>query len=248
MTKNTHKGQVALVLVLIMTVVSTLAVSLATRSTVDTKIQQSESESIQALLFAQTGIEQLILNPTSSVGEPGSDYYAETSDIGKDVIEFGSLAQGSTMEINLLPRDALLTGMRVFWGPDNDSSSNRPAVLISVVESTGTITDYAYDYDGLNGFTAATNVAGRYPKTSETIALNSNTTKVRITVLGTSAVMRVDPVGAPFPSQFKSIKSIGSKVSGPDSVKYGLQYDESATDSVPGVFDYVLFSGGSIIQ
>ena len=249
MKKNIHKGQVALVLVLIMTVASALAVSLATRSTVDTRIQQTESESIQALLFAQTGIEQLVINPTAiTAGEPGTDYYAIKTDAGESSVEFGSLSTGSTVELSLLPPNASLTGMRVFWGPDNNNPGNRPAVFISVIQSSGVVTDYAFDYSGSNGFLSALPGSGSYPKTSGVIPVNSNVSKVRITVLGFPARLSVVPVGASFPAQIKSIKSTGSTVSGADTVKYGLQYDESAADSVPSVFDYVLFSGGSIIQ
>lgn len=249
MIKKEHKGQVALVMVLIMTVVSTLAVSLASRSTVDTKIQQSESEGVQALLFAQTGLEQLIMDPSgSTAGQMGADYYAEKSDIGKSSVDLGSMDIGSTVEINLQPANAALTSFIVYWGPDNDNPGNKPAVFISVITSSGNITDYAYDYDGLNGFVVATDGSGGYAKKTPNIALNTDVVKVRISVLGSPALLRILPVGAEFPSQIKSIKSTGSVQSGDKTVKYGLQYDESAADSIPSVFDYALFSGGSIVQ
>ena len=249
MIKTIHKGQVALVLVLIMTVVSALAVSLATRSTVDTKIQQSESESVQALLFAQTGLEQLIMNPSAgSAGSAGSDYYAVKSDTGTDSILVGTMDIGSTMEINLSQSNAALTSFIVYWGPDNDNPSNRPSVFISVIDINGNITDYAYGYDTVNGFTAAPDGAGGFAKMTPNIPLNTNIVKVRITVLGTPASLKIVPVGAVFPAQIKSIVSTGSVQSAGQTVKYGLQYDESATDSVPSIFDYALFSGGSIVQ
>ena len=250
MKKSEHKGQVALILVLIMTLVSALAVSLASRSTIDTRIQQTESESVQALLFAQTGLEQLIMNPALlSTSDP--NYYAVTSDLGTDSLEVGLVEKGGSVELNLEGANFVsLTGFAVNWGPDDGTLGGQPAVFISIVESNGKITDRAFDYQGLNGFTTAFNVAGNYPKTTNKISLVSSAVKVRITALGSPAKIKIIPLdaGAVFPPQIKSIKSTGTVTSNNNSVKYGLQYDESTVDSVPSVFDYALFSGGSIIQ
>jgi hypothetical protein len=245
-----HKGQVALILVLIMTVVSALAVSLASRSTVDTRIQESESEGVQALLFAQTGLEQLIMNPAPSTA-PDPNFFAVMSEVGSESVETGIVPTGSIFELNLEEADyGKLSAFSVYWGPDEANQNGKPAIFISLVESTGKITDYAYDYDGLNGFTPATVVSGSYPRTSGNILLNNRVRKVRFTALGTAARFRIVPVGsgAIFPSQIRSIKSVGSVASDNNTVKYGLQYDESATPGVPPVFDYALFSGGSISQ
>lgn len=248
MKKDEHKGQVALVLVLIMTVVSALAVSLASRSTVDTRIQQSESLGVQALLFAQTGLEQLIMNPAPTSGAPGTNYYAVMSAVGSDNLEVGLMETGSLVEVSLEPTNPALTGFTVYWGPGD--FGGQPAVFISLVESSGKITDYAYDYGGSNGFTAASVGSEGYAKSTGAIGLISTVVKVRIMVLGAPALLKVLPVGAGavFPSQIISIKSIGSVQSDNKTVKYGLRYDESAVESVPSVFDYALFSGGSIIQ
>jgi hypothetical protein len=242
-----HKGQVALVLVLIMTVVSALAVSLASRSTVDTRIQQTESESVQALLFAQTGLEQLIMNPALTSGAPDSNYYAVTSELGSNSLEVGLMEIGSTVEINLIG-GSNLDGFTVLWGPG--SAGGQPAVFISTVKSSGQITDYAYAYSSSNGFTVAGEGTGGYAKSTGSLPFSGGEVKVRVTVLGAPALLRVVPVGsgALFPAQVRSIRSVGSVQSDSNNVKYGLQYDESSTDNVPTVFDYALFSGGSIIQ
>lgn len=242
-----HKGQVALVLVLIMTVVSALAVSMASRSTIDTKIQETETESVQALLYAQTGLEQLIMNPQDSVSD--ANYSAVRTDEGSESLEVDQVKTGSTLELNLVDANFVaLTGFSVSWSPV--TSGEQPAVFISVIENTGEITDKAFDYGGLNGFTAASDGSGGYAKSSGDISVASGVSKVRITVLGAPALLKVVPVGAgaSFPSQLKSIKSIGTVQSADKAVKYGLQYDESTADNVPAVFDYALFSGGSIIQ
>jgi hypothetical protein len=249
MANKVHKGQVALILVLIMTVVSTLAVSLATRSTVDTRIQQTESEGVQALLYAQSGLEQLVMNPLSTtVQDP--NYTATRIDAGINSLDTGLMETGSSVELNLAGADFVnLSGLAINWGPDQSSPGDMPAIFVSLIENSGKIADFAYNYDGANNFTQASDISGSLPKSTGSIGLNSNVSKVRITVLGAPALLRVVPIGGGvFPSQIKSIKSTGSVASGNTTVKYGLQYDESSFDTVPSVFDYALFSGGNISQ
>jgi hypothetical protein len=250
MVKKKHKGQVALILVLIMTVVSALAVSLASRSTIDTKIQEAQSEGVQALLFAQSGLEQLIMNPADSTAQ-NANYSAVMSETGGESLEIGLVSKGTSVELNLSGADfSRLTGFVVFWGPPTGSSGGQPAVYISVVDNSGKVTSYAYDYLGVNGFTRGTDVTGNYPKSTAKIGLTSDIAKVTITVLGATGQLKIVPMdaGAVFPPQVKSIKSVGTVQSDNKTVKYGLQYDESYVDTVPSVFNYALFSDGSIFQ
>jgi len=250
MKNDVHKGQVALVVVLIMTVASALAVSLATRSTIDTRIQRTESESVNALIFAQTGLERLMMNPADS-SATDQNYEAERLDLGSESLDLGLIGAGSTLELNLIGADfSTLNAFRVYWGPGEGFETDKPAIFISTIDANGTIFDYAYDYDGINGFTLASDASGVYQKMSSDIAVNANTFGVRITVLGYPALVSIVPVGAgaSFPPQIVSLRSVGSVDSDGKQVKYGLQYDESAVNNTPGVFDYALFSGGSIVQ
>lgn len=253
MKKITDKGQVALFLVLIVTVVSALAVSLASRSTVDTKIQETESEGVQALIHAQTGIEQMIMSPEVQ-NVTDVNFEATRSNVASDRISIDSIEKGSMVEVNLTGADfSKLTGLRVSWSPNLENSNGKPAILVSVISNSNTIKDYAYDYDGVNGFTMASDgLSQDYAKVTPpaAISISSTTAKVRVTVLGSGARVGIFPTGsgAVFPTQSKLIRSTGLVSSTDKTVKYGLQYDESSADSAPSVFDYVLFSGGSIVQ
>ena len=244
---NNQKGQVALVLVLVMTVVSALAVSLASRSTVDTRIQQIETASVQALTYAQTGIERLVLSPESSTVSD-ANFLSVKTQRGEEFFETGRVDSGSTVEVNLT--GALnLTGFSVYWKPDVGSVGKKPAVFVSLLNDNGVVKDEAYDYDGVNGFTAGQDGSSEgYEKKTQVVALSSDIKMIRITTLGCASLLKIIPVGGLFPAQVVSIKSIGSVMSDANSIKYGLQYDESSSDTVPGVFDYALFSGGSINQ
>lgn len=257
MNNQNHKGQVALVLVLVMTVVSALAVSLASRSTIDTRIQQTESESVQAILNAQTGLEQAIMNPDVTTGtiSDNTTYTASIASEGSSNLVVSRVEVGGTVELNLTGADFVnLNGFRVDWSPDVGNPGGHPALFVSVVMNTGSIQDYAYDYTADNGFTAAYSGSDGYEFSTDNIGLSSGVIGVRITVLRTAAKIRVVPLGtsAVFPPQVKSVKSVGKTGSGQgvtgSTVKYGLQYDESLNDTVPAVFEYALFSNGTIIQ
>jgi len=240
-----------LVLVLIMTVVSALAVSLATRSTIDTRIQQNDTKGVEALISAQTGLEQMVINPSQTT-IVGDTYSATKTDVDSDNFDVGRVETGSSVDIGLNGADfSKLSGLVVYWGPDKSDPTNQPAVFVSVVKNDGTIVDYAYDYSGNNGFVLAQDDSTQgLAKKTPTIPVAADVIKVRITVLDSAALVKIFPVGpgASLPPQITSIKSVGSVNSGSNTVKYGLQYDESANDTVPGVFDYAVFSGGSIIQ
>ena len=58
MERRTDSGQIALILVLIMTVVGTAAISLAGRTVVETRVQEINVDSTQAMLAAEAGLEQ----------------------------------------------------------------------------------------------------------------------------------------------------------------------------------------------
>ncbi|HOX95892.1 MAG TPA: hypothetical protein PLI45_00710 [Candidatus Woesebacteria bacterium] len=257
--KGIHRGQVALVMVLIMTVLSALAVSLASRSTIDTRVQQTETESVQALIAAQTGLEQLIMSTDTNVST--DTYVANKTTSGSESLDIGRVESGGTVELSLADADfSTLTGFAVYWSPEKSDPSGTPSVFISVVRNnsgTVSLSDYAYAYTEENGFTLAQSGSEEgYDKrsgdvSSDTIAVNSSVVGIRITVYGSPALVKVFPRGsdgAEFPPQLKSIRSVGSIESGDKTVKYGLQYEESENDTVPGIFDYVLFSGGSLIQ
>ncbi len=251
MTKKIHQGQVALAIVLIMTVVSVLAISLASRSTVDSRIQQTESMGNQALLFAQSGVEQMLINPEASSLD-GDGFQAVRLDEGSTGLEAGLVNPGESAEVSLTGADfSSLTGFKVYWGPESAVSTDQPAIYISVINSTGLISDVAYAYTAENGFLAGIDNSTTYPKNTNVINLSSTAKTIRVTALGAKTRLRVAPsgsAGAVFPAQTMAIKSTGILEAEDKQIKYGLRYEESLSPMVPSVFDYALFSGGSIVQ
>ncbi len=248
-----HSGQVALIMVLIMTVVSAIAVSLAGRSTVETRIQQMNVENTEALLTAQSGLEASIAQNTAVSGSlgDGRGYQVTLSDVGNTGISSELINAGQGFEINLEGATGI-TGVKIYWKAATPAGD--PAIFVSDVRDTQSV-DYAYDSTGNNGFTKVVN-GGSFGGVNYTYTIPSpinislaSSKKLKITVLGSAAFLGIEPIGGEFPPQFTNFRSVAD-VAGTDQnvVKYGIQYVESKTDQLPSVFDYVLFSGGSIMQ
>lgn len=249
---KTDSGQVALVMVLIMTVVSAVAVSLAGRSTVDTRIQQMSEESSEALLTAQAGLEESIAKGMPVSGPLGStgQYQVSLEERGSTGVTSEVIKPGQVLEINLEGAGDI-SGVKIYWSSAVSGASS--AIFVSDIRSDRVV-DYAFDDRGLDGFTRV--VAGgvfggvNYQYATPNIStVAGSSKKLLITVLGSAVSLGVEPVGGELPPQITNYRSVGSiNTSAENTVKYGIEYAESKTDQVPAVFEYVLFSGGSIRQ
>ena len=249
--KANHSGQVALIMVLIMTVISAVAVSVASRSTVETRIQQMNVENTEALLTAQAGLEESIAKRNPVSGTFGTGEYQVSlneAETGSEISE--KINPGETLEINL-DGAAGVTGLKIFWKPAILGSST--AIFVSDIRSDQTL-NYAYDTNGSNGFApalAAETLEGvNYNYTTPVLVVEPGVSeKLKITVLGSSVFLGIQPVGgllSPQSTNFRAVADVAS--TNQNVVKYGIEYVESKSDQVPSVFGYVLFSGGSIVQ
>ncbi len=239
-------------MVLIMTVISAVAVSLASRSTVETRVQQMEVESKQALLTAQAGLEQAIFKDSSVSGslENGKQYEVTIDTEGVSEVTTEKVSTGDSIDVNLVGAVGV-TGVKIYW--KSALTGGKPAVFVSDVRGDRTY-DYAYDTEGNYGFTkvisgGTLNGVNYTYVTPGSITISAgNSISLRIVVLEAPAFVGVEPIGGLFPPQSLKYRSVASVGSGENSIKYGLEYNESIANQLPGIFDYALFSGGTIVQ
>ena len=242
-------GQVALVMVLIMTVVSAVVVSVAGRVTTETRVQQLSKDSADAFLTAQSGLEEAILKKESLSGGSGDnrEFRVTLTNTGQEGLITDPVLPGSSLDI-VLNASPLLQGFRVYWKPLTASASS----LYISKSAENEIVDLAYNQTGADGFTR---VSGggllnsvEFPYVTPQITLDVNVKRIRIAVYGGSAVLGIEPIGDLLPVQTLTYKAEGVVGGGETEVRYGLNYEESADKKLPEVFDYALFSFGSIIQ
>lgn len=236
---NNQRGQVALIMVLIITVVGAIVVSFAGRVTSETRMQSILTDSSSAFLTAQSGLEEAMKKQTSvtNLDLSGKSYNVNLSEVGKDALVANEVSPGTAVEV-VLTGGVGLTGVRVLW---SSLTSKKATILVSVVGASST-RDFAYDTEGNNGFTKVTEGA------AQEIAIGPTDNLVRVTVFGGAARVIVEPVGGLFPAQTLKYQSSGAVGLGNKQTVYGLEYEESKVNRLPEIFDYALFSYGSIIQ
>ncbi len=247
---SNQSGQVALVMVLIMTVVSAVVVSVAGRVTTETRIQQLSKDSSDAFLAAQSGLEEAIsrqesLTTTTAGGD--RSYKVTLENLGQDGLLTDRLSAGSSIDI-VLNGSASLQGVKIYWKSVTSSPS---ALFVSKVKDNE-IVDLAFDTTGENGFTRSTTGGTlngvEFTNVTSQIDLDSTVRRLRVALYGGAAVLGFQPIGDTLPVQVVSYKSEGTVGVGSETIRYGLNYEESRDKRTPEVFDYALFSYGSIIQ
>lgn len=166
MRKSAHaqrqKGQALLIILLVMAVVLTIALSVASRSVSDIAISQKEEEASRAFSAAEAGIEQALLLGEGSVGSVANvgTFNAQVSGLaegGKSFTVPVLLNSGETVPVWFVSHDATgnlvcdgdnpcFTGsrIRVCWGEEgtSPSGSTTPALELSILY-TSTPGDYS---------------------------------------------------------------------------------------------------------
>jgi len=245
-TKTGQSGQVALIVVLVMLVVGTIALSVASRSVLDVSISKQEENKIRAFSAAEAGIEDLLSAGIASVGVGGQrtvgniTYNYQISEVGASGYVLDEpLANGETIQINVDPAQA--TGLTVYW--DNAS------LELSAFKTDGSIERVALNPAGssiTNGFTTAASGVTFQDKTYiSRYDFNSLTSYsyIRIRALYNSTALAVAPIDGTLPAQAYNVK-----------VNTGEGESAAAVEIVqsigyqPGIFDYTLWSGGGLTK
>ncbi|HEX9007956.1 MAG TPA: hypothetical protein VF837_01725 [Patescibacteria group bacterium] len=259
MRNRSENGQIALILVLIMTVIATATVALSARTTVETRVQEINVDSSQAMLAAESGLEQALRNaPNANLTgtiDANTSFTATNQTVSTNQNAFQGIKRGETVEI-FTTGSVAPTTLTLLWQPvGNDPSFTPRGVFVSVYDSSGKITDYAYDTVGNAsigfGLADASGVPGY--TYSKDIPVTATTTKVDITALGGDIDLGVRANGWTLPAQLNEKQVVGTVTrvgtgNTTETVKYGLDYRQSINGEVPEVFEYALFSGQSISQ
>ncbi|MBI2590676.1 MAG: hypothetical protein HYW33_02220 [Candidatus Blackburnbacteria bacterium] len=152
--RSASAGQALLIILLVMAVVLTIALSVASRSITDITVSQKEEESARAFSAAEAGVEQAIIgNTTAGSLDSGAEYAIETGRIeGNEFIFPSLLSAGEVAPVWFVAHDAdgnqtcgssypCFTGssLTVCWGASGTPSDGgtTPAVEVSMFYTTG---------------------------------------------------------------------------------------------------------------
>lgn len=257
-TKKYQQGQVGIIILLIVVVMSTIGISVASRSSTDVSLSKSTEDSNRAFDAAESGAEKALsdssaLDASNSTPVSGSINSIQNVSIDYTVSKLTSLVtvvdEGFSASIDVRGAPAAGGSLDINWAKETSCVTANPASLIVTVYSTqGTSPAYRKIYSGActktpsDGFTIAAAGSGGYFR-HVTVALTNTDQLVRIRPVYNQTSLKVASVGWTLPVQQFQVTSTAQSTLNKETK--ALQVDRSLP-AAPSLFDFTLFAGGSI--
>lgn len=260
MRKNVYEGQIGLILLVVIGVVVGLIMSIASRSISDSALSRKGKENNATFSVAESGIEKalqtLINGGTPPVGE--QTFVDSTLNINGsyEVTEPSSfelyVKEGESAQIDLTGASG---NVLVNWVRDpiekpatcTEGSGNAPAALEIVLLTTANVISRSYynssscNLTASNGFKNA--IAGLSGYLSRKSVAVDGMKLMRLKPIYNGATIRVTTGNGVFDS---TLYLVQSSATGGDAKKE-IEVKRSP-DTAGSVFDYALFSGGTITK
>jgi Tfp pilus assembly protein PilX len=261
---DSQRGQVALIILLIMVVVLTIGISIASRTVMDVSLSRQEDQSGRVYQGAESGVEsalsQDLTNDSLYTNDAFSGSLSNLTNLDVDYTVSRQktletqLDQGSSVAVDLT---GVVNGnqLQIQWGQgrdcsNSDPSQNVPSILINVLNNTaGTITQRTFGYAACtytDGYTTSGTTAGSngYYR-SVTMTMQTGDSILRITPMYNDAPIQVSGVGWTLPTQYYAIRSTAKNQLGNETKVIQVA---RTLPTYPTVMDYVLYSGTTIVK
>lgn len=249
-----QKGQIALIVILIMTVMLTIGASLASQSITDVSISRQGEAANQTLQAAESGIEQALSKLSTYGGASNTDSATignvqTTLKIDRLNVIQTHIDEGGAVTVDLTGSSPNGENVYIDWGL-NDTCPAKASLLATVVNnSAGVVTERHYAYGGCstaNGFLTTGNISSGDGYTRRSLSLVTGDTYINIAVLSAPTTLRVQGAGTfTLPYQTYAIRSTATNTQGTENS--AIQVNRTIL-AYPSVFNYVLYSGGTIVQ
>jgi len=268
---NKQAGQALLIILLLMAVVLTISMAVISRSVTDLRVSRQDEESSRAFSAAEAGIENAVAlggSGDSSGTINGVDYTVACTDQGGDVVfDFGKerFEQGKIQTVWLVNHDTngeITTGgygsgqLDLYWG--TDANEQHPALEATLYYKDGVVIKVkraAYDANaaanqnnfgavtggnfGINGVTYYNSASFDMPTGNSYYAL-----RLKLLYNNSTSGMAVRGEDA-LPSQGTCCDSTAEvSASGVTRKIRQCRFYKAP----PGIFDYVLYSGGNLVK
>lgn len=253
-------GQIGVAILLIMTVLLTMGLSIASRSTEDLFLSEQQSESARVFNAAEAGIEDALSTNFDFQGQSKTGSITTISDTSVDysvtkqnVLET-RLFEGVTVKVDVddsgvgtgLTSDRLIN---IDWSKETDCNTQDPASLIISVfyDDAGVDRARYYAYaacDHEDGFTLGDAGSDGYYR-RVTLPLLAGDLFLRIKTVYNDTNLRVAGNAWTLPVQAYNIRSEARNELGTETRAVEVS---KTLDAAPAVMDYALFSGTTIIK
>ncbi len=255
-------GQVALLLILILTVVSAVVLSAVGGVITNLRVVDIDEESSQALRVAEAGIEEELKTLTGGGVQTleGTTYTVSSQAEGiNGFVTAEDIVPGEVVEVNIVDSTARPGEIEIYWGDANDQKE-LPVGAIEVIRyrkidnGNYEAIHYAFDTDNArvaeNGFSLSTRNAGTYQGFTfmgrEVIGLTNRDYYVRVRVLYNQQRIAVKPsAGRTFGvNPYRRIVSEAETAQGVVRKVEAIRTEST----LPLVFDAALYSGGELVK
>ncbi len=257
MKSNCQKGQIGLLLLVVMGVVFALVMSVASRSLSDTVVSRQEQESSAAFAVAETGIEKALNELRLGTSTTATVNYSASFGEGSYKIENPTTLSLYVKELETaqLELSVYVPTLIISWTKKSDvtenllgcteGSGNAPAALeVSAIAAT-TISRTYYNprgcNPGSNGFLSTAVNGGSVYRSQVTYSVPAGTTIVRVKPIYSGATISIPVPGVEAQLYVIKSRAVGGDAQKEIEVKRGL-------DAPPSIFDFALFSAGSIVK
>jgi len=250
-----NSGQVALIVLLLMIVILTIGLSLASRSITDIKISQDEKESLRAFSAAEAGVEKALNDLPAYVGTTTEEIGGIETDITVAPVGDGAIRpveQGESTSILLT--GSVSNSLTIYWIDKSkpDEMDTKASLEITVFDEDGGFDTYAYNPEASmpsrdNGFLGVGADGGDFYRQ---VNVNINRMMdpldvvVRIKALYDKTTIKVNSSSVDLAVQQYNITSSALA----EGSKTGSLIVDRTIAVLPSIFDYILFSGNSSLE
>lgn len=254
---NSQSGQVAIVILLIMVVMLTVGLSLASRTTQELFLSQQESESARVFNAAEVGVEDALSYDFDSITGTEQIPFSDTETVDQvsvsttinpnDELET-TLVEGAAVHIDLAGYTD--NQLEIDWARETDCTA--ASVLVSIYYEDAGVTKVVHEALGATDgaspcradeFAAVTTSDAPYSfSTSITIPSNSLFARIRA-VYNNTSIRVTGTTASNFPTQFFTIRSAANTDVGEESrtIEVGR-----TLSGAPSFMDYSLYSGADV--
>lgn len=244
-----QSGQVAVVVLLIMVVLLTIGLSLATRTTQELFLSDQQAESTRVFNAAESGIEQALSEVQVGTGTLTIDGVDITYNVSGSSTLDTRVSEGASVHIDLT---GYSNNVEFEWASEGNCSERASLVATIFYDDAGTTRTKVIPFRPA--------CSAHSDNFFNAIALGGNPYYHRYTIAAAdlpanSLFMRVKPVyadtdlkisgGIGFPTQYHVISSTASYTEGDEERNIEVSRTLPAG---PAYMDYALYSGGGITQ
>ena len=257
MLKNAQSGQIGVIILLIMVVMLTIGISIASQTSQDLFLAQQQVESTRVFNAAEAGIEQAL---SSNLDFEGSSLTGELDNFASTNVDVSyTINKENQLESRLFEMVGVKVDVTGFfpgntvdirWSKESNCGSEDVASLIvtAFVQSPDGARAYQSGFAGCNrgdGFTTASTVNLNGYRRRVVMIIPDNTQFLRITPLYNDTHVRIAGGNWTLPVQSFKVRSEAENTLGDE---FRAVEVSRTLDSSPSILDYAVFSGEGIVK